>query len=235
MAGVASGGRLIVALDQPSLAKALRVATRLRGVVRIVKIGSILFTAEGPEAIRRVRALGFEVMLDLKFFDIPSTVEASMRAAVRHRARLVTLHASGGPAMLKAAVAAAHSEARRLRVPRPRLLAVTVLTSQDAGRARATQARVLQLAQQARAAGCDGVVASAQEARRLRARLGRNALIVCPGIRPAGAARQDQARIAEPRAALAAGADLLVVGRPVTDASDPAQAARQIQATMEGA
>lgn len=233
MAGLRRRERLIVALDQPSLRAALRIARRLRGLVRTVKIGSILFTAEGPEAIHRLRTLGFDIMLDLKFFDIPSTVEASVRAAVRHRVQLLTVHASGGRAMLRAAVKAARTEARRLRVARPRLLAVTVLTSHDAASRRTTTARVATLAQQARLAGCDGVVASAQEAKRLRARLGPGALIVCPGIRPDGAATHDQVRTATPRAALAAGADRLVIGRPVTAASDPAQAVRQILATME--
>ena len=225
--------RLIVALDTPTLPAALRLATRVAGVVRDVKVGSILFTACGPEAVRRLRRLGFSVMLDLKWHDIPSTVALSCRAAVRLGINRITVHASGGAAMLRAAVQAVREEARRRRgVARPRVLAVTVLTS-DAGASRAAvTANVLRLARTALAAGCDGVVASAQEAAALRARFGARCHIVCPGIRPAWAARGDQHRIATPAAALRAGADALVVGRPITAARDPRAAAQRILEEM---
>ncbi len=204
------------------------MARRLRGLVRIVKVGSILFTASGPAIIQRLRSLGFEVMLDLKFCDIPSTVEGSCRAAARHRIALLTVHASGEPAMLEAAVRGAREEASRARVPRPRILAVTVLTSVAARSPRQVRAQALALAAKAAAAGCDGVVASAQEAQALRRRFGRRLQIVCPGIRPAQTRAADQRRIATPGEALARGADFLVVGRPITEAPDPRAAAQRI-------
>lgn len=240
--------RLIVAFDHPDLAAALRLANKLRGLLRYAKIGSILFTAEGPRAIERFRALGFEVFLDLKFHDIPSTVEKSCRAAARHGVFMLTVHASGDPAMLEAAADGARSESARLKVRRPRVVGVTVLTSEGSRAPQATTRRVVELARRARQAGLDGVVASAQEAAAIRRELRRPFLLVCPGIRlpapppaprssgragrlrQAGPAlvRDDQRRISTPAAAIAGGADLLVVGRPITEASDPRAAAAKI-------
>lgn len=228
-----SSDRLIVALDFTAPGPAVAMARRLRGLVRTVKIGSALFTAAGPDVVRRMRALGFEVMLDLKFFDIPSTVELSCRAAAAHRAALVTVHAAGGPAMLEAASRGARSEARRLGARRPKVLAVTVLTSAEDAPA-ALRARVVQLAREALAAGCDGVVASVREAAALRRAVGRRPLIVCPGIRPSWAFREDQRRIATPAQALEAGADRIVVGRPITGERSPRAAAKAILDEMEG-
>jgi orotidine-5'-phosphate decarboxylase len=225
--------RLIVALDTPALSPALRIARQLRGLARYVKIGSILFTAEGPAAIRRLRALGFEIFLDVKFHDIPSTVEKSCRAATAHRVALLTVHASGEPAMLEAAARGVRDEAVRRRLPRPRVLGVTVLTSVATSNAPAMRRRVKALARQAARAGLDGVVASAQEAALLRRQYARPFLIVCPGIRSGQAAHGDQARVATPAQAVASGADLLVVGRPITDARDPRAAAQQMLKEME--
>lgn len=225
--------RLIVALDCTSAREALAMARRLRVTVRMVKIGSVLFTAAGPELIRRLRALGFGVMLDLKWYDIPSTVELACRAAVHHRVRLVTVHAAGGRAMLEAAVRGASSEARRKRVPRPRILAVTILTSVGSRASRSISRRVAALAGHAARAGCDGVVASAHEVRALRRRFGDRLHIVCPGIRPAAATQHDQRRVATPAHALALGADALVIGRPITAARDPRAAAEAILHEME--
>ena len=219
--------RLIVALDVPTLAPALRMARTLRGAVHTVKVGSVLFTACGPPGIRRLRALGFQVMLDLKFFDIPNTVELSCRAAARLGVSLLTVHALGGATMLQAAVRGARSGARRGR--RPLVLAVTVLTS-----APASTGQVTALARMAREAGCDGVVASAREARALR-RLFPRLRMVCPGIRPKASTRGDQRRVATPAQALADGADWLVVGRPITGARDPRAAAHAILRQMEEA
>ena len=227
--------RLIVALDAPSVQHALALARRLRGTVKTVKIGSILFTAAGPDVLRRVRALGFGVMLDLKFHDIPHTVELSCRAAVHHRVSLLTVHACGEPAMLEAAASGVRQEARRLGVARPLVFGVTVLTSVAGASTAKTRAEVLRRARTAVAAGCDGVVASAQEAKVLRARFGRRLRIICPGIRPAqSAGRDDQRRVSTPAAALADGADWLVVGRPITGAANPRAAARMILHEMEG-
>lgn len=220
--------RLIVAFDAPELGEALRLAKQLRGCIRYAKIGSILFTAEGPRAIERFRALGFEVFLDLKFHDIPSTVEKSCRAAARHRVCMLTIHAGGGRAMLEAAAEGARSESARLRLRRPRVVGVTVLTSVDSGAPAAMARRVVGLARQAREAGLDGVVASAQEAAAIRRELRRPFLLVCPGIRPASADRSDHSRVATPEAAIANGADFLVVGRPITEHRDPRAAVRRV-------
>ena len=227
----AASERLIVALDCLTLSRALAIAKRLRGLARTVKVGSALFTTAGPEAVVRLRRLGFEVMLDLKFFDIPSTVELSCRAAAAHGAALLTVHAGGGQEMLRAAVRGARHGTGRRTQQVPKVLGVTVLTS-VAGRRSVTN-NVLRLALSARAAGCDGVVASAQEAAMLRRRLGRRLAIVCPGVRPVSVAQDDQQRVSTPQAALKAGADYLVIGRPITDAADPCRAARRILAEME--
>ncbi len=231
----AAAHRLIVALDADTLTGALRVARRLRGGVRCVKIGSVLFTAEGPAAIRRMRALGFDVFLDLKFHDIPSTVERSCRAAVRHRVAMLTVHASGQMAMLQAAARSVRAEAGRLRVRRPRVVGVTVLTSVEPDGSRRLRSRALTLATQAQRAGLDGVVCSVQEASLVRRRLGKSFVIVCPGIRPRGAQAGDQHRIAAPGEAIASGADFLVVGRPITQAADPREAACRMLDEMKGA
>ncbi|MBI3321134.1 MAG: orotidine-5'-phosphate decarboxylase [Candidatus Omnitrophica bacterium] len=227
--------RLIVALDDTALAPAVRMATRLRTLVQTVKVGSALFTACGPAVIHRLRSLGVDVMLDLKFFDIPSIVELSCRAAVRHRVAMVTVHALGGRATLEASARGVREEAARLRCPRPLVLAVTILTSTAQGRARTARAGVMCLAREAVRAGCDGVVAPAQEAGQLRRAFGNTLRIVCPGIRPRNAQANDQRRVATPAQALARGADALVVGRPITAARDPHRAAWQILQEMQEA
>ena len=219
--------RLIVALDTPDLAACARLAKHLRGLVRRVKVGSILFAAVGPEAVARMRALGFGVFLDLKFHDIPSTVEKSCQAAARHGAWMLTVHASGGGEMLRAALAGAAHGAASAGLTRPKVVGVTVLTS-----AAASPARVVGLAREAAAAGLDGIVASAREARAIRRAIGPRRLIVCPGIRPADGNADDQRRVATPAQALADGADFLVVGRPITEARDPAAAAREMITEM---
>ena len=228
-----SADRLIVALDHPMAQGALTMARSLRGMVSTVKVGSVLFTAAGPAVIARLRALGFRVMLDLKFFDIPNTVEQSCRAAVRHRVTMLTVHASGHLDMLRAAVRGASTEARRLGVTRPVVLGVTVLTSVGRGRSKQVSFDVMRLAQAARQAGCDGVVASAHEATSLRRRFGKRLAIVCPGIRSGRASDDDQRRVASPAEALAAGADFLIVGRPITAARDPRTAIQALLREME--
>ena len=231
--------RLIVAFDAPDLRAAVRLARELRGLVRYAKIGSILFTAAGPVAIERFLALGFKVFLDLKFHDIPSTVEQSCRAAVRHQVSMLTVHATGQPQMLEAAAAGARHEAQRLGVRRPKILGVTVLTSVPDGASQRVAARrmsltrrVVELALQARRAGLDGVVASAHEAPAIRRKVGRSLAIVCPGIRPGTAGTSDQRRIATPREAIANGADFLVVGRPITEAREPRAIVKRLLAEI---
>ena len=235
--GRAARDRLIVALDTPALAEAEALVERLRDAVDTFKVGSVLFTAAGPAAVEMVRKRGGQVFLDLKYHDIPAVVGGAVREAARLGVTLLTVHASGGAAMLRAAAEAAAAAGR----DRPRILGVTVLTSLD----RATLARevgvpvaveghAVALAGLAMVAGCDGVVASPREAARLRAVLGRGALIVTPGVRPAAAAADDQARTATPAMAVRAGADYLVVGRPLTGAADPATAAAAILAESAG-
>jgi orotidine-5'-phosphate decarboxylase len=229
--------RLIVALDVPGLAEAEALLDRLSGLVSTFKVGGQLFTAAGPAAVDLVRKRGAGVFLDLKYHEIPAIAGAAVREAARLGVALLTVHASGGSAMLRASAAAA-AEAGR---DRPRILAVTVLTSLDRATLQrelgvpvAVEGHVVHLAGLARAAGCDGVVASPQEAQRLRAILGPAALVVTPGVRPAGADADDQARIATPAAAIRAGADCVVVGRPITGAADPAAAAEAILRELAG-
>ncbi|MGA9884376.1 MAG: orotidine-5'-phosphate decarboxylase [Candidatus Acidiferrales bacterium] len=206
------------------------MARRIRGSAGLVKVGSLLFTAEGPRAVQKLAGLGFGVFLDLKFHDIPNTVAGAVAAAADlPGVRMMTLHTSGDVAMMRAA-----TEAIAGRKNRPALLGVTILTSMDApalrrvGLSGSPGARVLALARLAKRAGLDGVVASAHEARAIRRACGPRFLIVAPGIRPAAAAANDQARVAAPADAIRAGANYLVVGRPITSAVDPAATARAI-------
>jgi orotidine-5'-phosphate decarboxylase len=203
------------------------------------KVGSQLFTAEGPRAVTKLADLGFDIFLDLKFHDIPNTVAHAVAAAVRlPRVRLMTLHATGGLAMMQAAREAAGAGAKKNR---PALLAVTVLTSFDEATLReigmegSLGSRVVALAHLAKTAGMDGVVCSALEAPAVRRELGSDFKILVPGVRPASAATNDQSRIATPADAVRAGADYLVVGRPITAAADPRAAARAIVAEIAGA
>jgi orotidine-5'-phosphate decarboxylase len=221
--------RLIVALDVPNAAEAQRIVTALGESVSTYKVGKQLFTAAGPAIVRELIGSGRRIFLDLKFHDIPSTVAAAVRAASELGVSMLTVHASGGSKMLKAAVEAAAAA----KYP-PLVLAVTVLTSfddsdlQEIGVAAQTQEQALRLASLAHKAGCGGVVASAREAQAIRRALGADLRIVTPGVRPAGGAMDDQARVATPAEAIAAGADYIVVGRPITGAKDPAAAARAI-------
>lgn len=222
--------RLAVALDVPALEPAVQLAAQLAGKVGVFKIGLELFTAYGPAAVQAAASFGAGIFLDLKVHDIPRTAAAAVAAAGRLGARYVTLHALGGPAM----IAAAREESERLGAHRPKLLAVTILTShgQDEvwsiGLAGSPQENVLRLARMAVDAGADGIVASAQEAAPLRRALGGWVTIVTPGIRPAGAAAGDQVRTATPADAIRDGADLIVVGRPIVASHDPAGAADAI-------
>ncbi len=201
------------------------------------KVGAQLFTSEGPRAVTKLADLGYDIFLDLKFHDIPNTVAHAVAAAVRlPRVRLMTLHASGGLAVMKAA-----REAAGTKKNRPALLAVTVLTSFDEptlreiGMEGSLGSRVVALARLARTAGMDGVVCSALEAPAMRREFGPDFKILVPGVRPASAATNDQSRIATPGDAVRAGADYLVVGRPITAAKDPRATALEIVAEIAGA
>jgi orotidine-5'-phosphate decarboxylase len=229
---------LIVALDFDSLSSALKFAEKIGDLVGMFKIGSQLFTTAGPEAVRQLSKLGSDIFLDLKFHDIPNTVAgAVLAAAALPGVQLVNVHALGGRPMLHAA-AQAISAGVPMGADRPRLLAVTLLTSIDAKAAREVgiagtpQSRVVKLAKLSQRAGVDGVVASVREARGIRKACGREFLLVTPGVRPkekgGDSKPDDQARTATPREAIRAGADFIVVGRPILTAADPRAAAQEI-------
>ena len=255
--------KLIVALDLPNGNAATRMAERLQGHAGMFKVGSELFTAEGPVPVRYLVTTGQRVFLDLKFHDIPNTVRAAAREAAELGVSMVNVHASGGRKMMEAALegvrSALHHPVRGSAgiavgdEARPRVLAVTILTSlasqdlEELGISGTPVEAVLRLARLAQSAGLDGVVASPREISAIRQACGPGFLIVTPGIRPASAlhsvsrrmpgsaATDDQARIATPASAIAAGADYLVVGRPITGAPDPVAAADAIVAEMDGA
>ena len=221
--------RLIVALDVSSAAEAKKIVQSLSKTISTYKVGTQLFTAEGPGVVLDLVKSRKKVFLDLKFHDIPNTVAGGVRSAAAMGVSMLTVHAAGGSAMLRAAMEAARQAPKPLIV-----LAVTVLTSlsdadlQETGVAGRARDHALVLATLARNCGCDGVVASPHEARVIRQDLGAGFVIVTPGIRPAGSAKGDQSRVNTPAEAIAAGANYLVVGRPITEAENPAQVVREI-------
>jgi len=231
-----SDPRIIVALDYPDADSALAFVRRVTPLRCRLKIGNELFTAAGPRLIDALTQLGFDVFLDLKYNDIPNTVAAACRAAARHGIWMLNVHALGGRAMLDAAAAAVTGSSHP-----PLLIAVTVLTSmnerdmREVGIAGAPRDAALKLAQLAQACGLDGVVCSAEEAALLRRECGADFCLVTPGIRPAASAQDDQQRVMTPAAAIAAGADYLVIGRPVTQAADPQAALAAINAEIAAA
>jgi len=237
---VSAADRLLLALDVPDEGAADAILARAGEGARGVKVGQQLFTAAGPGLVRRLTASGRRVFLDLKFHDIPNTVAGATREAVKLGAAFLDLHAAGGREMMRAAVDAAGDEAARRGVARPKLLAVTVLTSLDAPALRATgvessvESQVLRLAGLAREAGMDGVVASPREIAALRKETGSDFLIVTPGIRSSSGG-DDQKRTLTAREAIHAGADYLVVGRPVIAAPDPAAALAALIAEIAAA
>jgi len=228
--------RLIVALDVSSAAQARQIVQSIGESASTYKVGKQLFTAEGPQIVRDLVASGRKIFLDLKFHDIPNTVAGAVGEAAKLGVTMLTVHASGGSKMLKAAAEAAAQSASK-----PMVLAVTVLTSlsdadlSELGVAGSVATQVLRLGAIARNAGCGGLVASALEARELRLELGNDFAIVTPGVRPAGTAVGDQARVLTPAEAIAAGATYLVVGRPILAAPDQSDAAGRIVQEIESA
>ena len=234
--------QLLVALDVESGDRALRIAAAMKGIAGGVKVGSRLFTLEGPSLVRRLGDAGHRVFLDLKFHDIPNQVAQSVESAVQTGAWMVNVHASGGVPMMQAAARAGRDAAARAGRPQPLLIAVTVLTSIDqptleqVGVRRPVLDHVLALAHLAQDAGLDGVVASAQETAAIRRECGLEFTIVTPGIRgaSAGASKDDQARTMGPAEAVRAGANYIVVGRPIIAAPDPRAAAEAIASELRG-
>lgn len=220
---------VFVALDTTEPAKAVALAGTLKGLVGGLKLGLEFYTANGPAAVEQVSALGMPVFLDLKLHDIPNTVAGGMRGIARLKPALTTIHASGGAEMMKAAMAAA-----RTHSPDTKVLAVTILTSIDqaamnaVGYQGAVLDQVKRLAELAQGAGIDGLVCSPHEVEAVRALVGPSLKLVVPGIRPAWAEAGDQKRIMTPKQAIARGADILVIGRPITEAANPAEAAAKI-------
>ncbi len=227
-------GQLYVALDTPSLADARALAERVKASADGLKIGLELFVAEGPNAVTTIAREGRPIFLDLKLHDIPETVERAVARACALGASLLTVHASGGPAMLERAVTRAAKEATGLRV-----VAVTVLTSLDAsdleaiGVSREPASHALALATMAKKSGVDAFVCSPKEVRALRDALGPDVALITPGVRPAGGATGDQKRTDTPEGAIASGASAVVVGRPIRDAADPAAAAAAIKHALQ--
>lgn len=230
---------VIVALDVPDLEQAVNLARNLRGEVGHFKVGLELFGSFGPDAVRRVAEYG-PVFLDLKLHDIPTTVNRAARQLGRLGVSMLTVHALGGPAMIEAAVEGLAEGAKGQGGPTPMVLAVTVLTSMTDGDLAAVNLpsateQVPLLAKMAATAGAPGLVCAAPDITALRGAVGDDVTLVTPGIRPAGSAKDDQARAATPAEAIAMGANHLVIGRPITRATDPVEAARAIVAEISAA
>jgi orotidine-5'-phosphate decarboxylase len=232
--------RIIIALDVGTKREALALAGKLKDAA-VFKIGMELFTAEGPALLEEAAAMGKKPFLDLKYHDIPNTVGGAVRSAARHLVHMLTLHASGGKEMMAAAAQAAQEESARTGTSKPVLLGVTILTSlkdddlRRIGYAQAVADQVVRLALLAKESGLDGVVCSPHEIDIIKRECGGDFLVVTPGIRPAGAAAQDQKRIMTPAEAVLKGADYLVIGRPITGSPSPHQAFLKILTEIEAA
>jgi orotidine-5'-phosphate decarboxylase len=220
---------IILALDVDTLSKARYFVNKLYPVIKNFKVGSQLFTACGPKAVDIINKKGANVFLDLKFFDIPNTVSHAVRSATRCKVKMMTLHILGDEEMIKAAVYAAQDEAKKLKIKKPLLIGVTVLTSKEA-----KSSDVLTLARMGIECGLDGVVCSAQEARMLRDKINKKFVIVTPGIRPQGAVVNDQRRTTTIREAVKAGSNFLVVGRPILESHDHKRTAKKMSGELDG-
>jgi len=235
-----SRNKLIIALDVETPTEARRLVESLRGLAGMFKVGSQLFTSAGPELVREIVNSGERVFLDLKFHDIPNTVAAAAVEATRLGVSMFNVHASGGSAMMRRTAEAVRECGVRERIAPPIIMGVTVLTSSDettlgeVGLTERTDQLVMRLAQLAANSGLDGVVASAREVSLVRKAVSRSPfVIVTPGVRPTGSSTDDQSRVMTPREAIDAGADYIVVGRPILRAPDPVLAAQQVIAEMQ--
>ena len=232
--------KIFAALDTTNVEEAAALAKRLKGAVGGVKLGLEFFSANGAAGVRTIARAGLPIFLDLKFHDIPNTVAGAVRALVKLRPKIINVHAAGGPAMMRASAEAATEAAETLKMPRPLVIAVTVLTSMDnddlnaVGQQGPISDQVIRLARLTQDSGLDGVVCSPQEAAGVRAACGPDFKLIVPGIRPNLSLSNDQKRTSSPSEAVSAGADYLVIGRPITKAPDPAAAARAMAATLGG-
>lgn len=228
------GEKLIIALDTSSMDDAMRSVELLGGSARWFKVGCQLFTSCGVEVVTRIKRAGFNVFLDLKFHDIPATVSLTGRGAADMGVDLFNVHALGGWKMMKTTMDDVSAHCEKLGKPRPRIIAVTVLTSMtdvdinEIGIPDTPEEEVLRLARLTKASGLDGVVASPMETRMIRERVGDDFLIVTPGVRPSWAGKDDQNRVKTPYEAIKEGADHIVVGRPILKAANPADAAKRV-------
>jgi orotidine-5'-phosphate decarboxylase len=233
MSGIGRPNPIFVALDTPSIDKAVAIAEQVRQHVGGLKVGLEFISANGPDGVKRIVTLGLPVFCDVKFHDIPNTVAGAVREIARLGVAILNVHAPGSEAMMRAAMDAAGTVS-----PRPKVIGVTVLTSLDEHDLAATGVnatpmdQVTRLAKLAKSSGLDGVVCSPQEIAAVRAACGKDFLIVTPGVRPAGADVGDQRRVMTPAEAMKAGADILVIGRPITGASDPVKAAGDIASEL---
>lgn len=233
--------RLIIPLDVPSAADAERLVGLLAPHVGFFKVGLELFNSEGPSVIEMVQRLSAPCFYDGKFYDIPNTVAGAAAAATRLGVRMFNVHTLGGKAMMAEARASAECTAAALGIPRPLILGVTIVTSidervllEEVGVGRPLNEQVVHLARMASEAGLDGVVASALEAPAIKQACGSSFVVLCPGVRPIWSVANDQARVVTPQLAMEAGADYVVVGRPITQAKDPVAAAQQVVAELAG-
>lgn len=230
--------QIICAIDTPERSRANFLVREIAKKVGLVKFGLEFFCAHGPQAIREYANAGVGIFLDLKFHDIPNTVAGAVRSATSTGCRMMTIHAGGGSDMAKAAVEAAAVAAAREHIKPPLILAVTILTSMDdaacaeVGYHGNTESQVLRLAEVALKAGVGGLVCSPKEVAAIRANFGNEPVLVVPGIRPVGSDMGDQKRVMTPKEAISAGANYLVIGRPITGAEDPANAAAEIAASL---
>ena len=233
--------RLVLALDVDDFKKAEKLVNKLSDYVGVFKIGSQLFTAEGTKVVNMVNKGGGKVFLDLKFHDIPNTVARAVEVVTKLGVYIFTIHTSGGYKMMKAAAEATVKTSLALGISKPLVLGVTLLTSinqeileKEIGIKKRLKEQVVNLAKLAQAAGLDGVVASPQEIKEIRAACGEDFVILTPGIRPAGKSSDDQKRVMTPQEAIKLGADFLVIGRPIRNAANPVEAAKEILREMEG-